>query len=81
MKHAVRRRDSFFTQQPFIVDPGCVNDYNRSERQQFHRFAHSICCSPFNRAYDGHFLIGHRIDQAAFACISFTEKADMDAFR
>ena len=60
-----------------VVKAGRVDDHDRSQRQQLHRFFDRIGRRTKGIGNDRYFLIGHSVHDAGFAGVAPPEKGDM----
>ena len=64
IQYLIAFADAKCTKFSFIVNPGSVNDHDRTKRQKLHGLIYGVsCCTP-DRRNDGEILPGHGIDNA-----------------
>ena len=64
IQYLIAFADAKCTKLSFIVNPGSVNDHDRTKRQKFHGLVYGVsCCTP-DRRNNGEILPGHGIDDA-----------------
>ena len=69
--------DAKLPDESFVIDPGRVDNHDRSDRKKLHRLQDRIRRRSLHFRDDGQILIRNRVDNAGFSGVALSEKSDV----